>query len=85
MEYKVIHLKEEGQAEPCGIIKIDGQSFDFVTEKPELAALLRKVKQQGYVERIHDLQPVKVRPDDSDFKMALEEYLGNYRIRKSQQ
>ena len=85
MKYEIFHFTDKGGIEPCGIIIIKGQSFDFKTEKPELASLLNQVKKRGYVEHSHGERISEARPGDNEFIMALEEYLGNYRIRKSQQ
>ncbi len=86
MEYKIYNLKSTGELEPSGILTVEGQSFNFATENSGLARMLEKVKQQGYVINIGDIGislSGKVKPGDNDFISALEEYLGNYKIRRA--
>ncbi len=53
MEYQILHLKSDGETEPCETISVEDDSLGFVTDNPELVKLLDIIKQQGYVPRFH--------------------------------
>ncbi len=85
MEYKIWHLIPGGEIELCGNLNLKADMFTFQTEIPELAEKLSKIQKQGFVLHYHDSQSdkpaKKIKPGDVEFIKALEEYLGNYRIR----